>query len=108
MIPIAIGGGIALILGVVIVITAKFFDVPVDEKLESIKALLPGAIAEPAVSVAARPMPMLWLKENRMPVAVGRRAGYGGRAGRALGPGQTGLYTRDRSGVLSGYDGKHQ
>jgi Na+-translocating ferredoxin:NAD+ oxidoreductase RNF subunit RnfB len=43
MIPIAIGGGIALILGVVIVITAKFFDVPVDEKLESIKALLPGA-----------------------------------------------------------------
>ncbi|MGI6334794.1 MAG: RnfABCDGE type electron transport complex subunit B [Saccharofermentanales bacterium] len=43
MIPVAIGGGIALVLGVVIMITAKFFAVPVDEKLEAIKALLPGA-----------------------------------------------------------------
>jgi len=43
LIPVAIGGGIALLLGIVIMITAKVFAVPVDEKMESIKTLLPGA-----------------------------------------------------------------
>lgn len=43
LLPVAIGGGVALILGVVIMITARIFAVPVNEKLESIKALLPGA-----------------------------------------------------------------
>jgi electron transport complex protein RnfB len=43
LIPVAIGGGIALLLGVVIMIISKFFAIPVDEKLESIKSLLPGA-----------------------------------------------------------------
>jgi electron transport complex protein RnfB len=43
LIPTAIGGGVALLLGIVIMITAKVFAIPVDEKLESIKSILPGA-----------------------------------------------------------------
>ena len=43
LIPVAIGGGVALLLGIVIMIPAKIFSVPVDDKMESIKTLLPGA-----------------------------------------------------------------
>ena len=43
LIPIAIGGGSALLLGILIMITVKVFAIPVDEKLDSIRNLLPGA-----------------------------------------------------------------
>lgn len=43
IIPVAIGGGAALVLGILIMITAKVFAVPVDKKLEDVKSLLPGA-----------------------------------------------------------------
>ena len=43
LLPIAICGGIALILGVVIVITSQLFALPVDEKLDRIRSALPGA-----------------------------------------------------------------
>ncbi|HAL74785.1 MAG TPA: ferredoxin [Clostridiales bacterium] len=43
LIPIAIGGGSALLLGVLIMITVKIFSIPVDTRLEEIKGLLPGA-----------------------------------------------------------------
>lgn len=43
LIPTAIGGGIALILGAVIMITAKVFAVPVDDRLNQVKSILPGA-----------------------------------------------------------------
>lgn len=42
-IPIVVCGVIALVLGLVIVLTARFFAVPVDNRLEEIKAILPGA-----------------------------------------------------------------
>ena len=41
--PIALGGGIALILGIVIVISSHVFAIPVDEKLNRIREALPGA-----------------------------------------------------------------
>jgi len=43
LIPAAIGGGIALLLGIVIMITSKVFAIPVNEKLQAIRSLLPGA-----------------------------------------------------------------
>lgn len=43
LIPIAIGGGIAFALGVVIMIVSKVFAIPVNEKLETIRGILPGA-----------------------------------------------------------------
>ncbi len=43
LVPAAIGGGVALFLGALIMISARVFAVPVDNKLEEIKALLPGA-----------------------------------------------------------------
>jgi Na+-translocating ferredoxin:NAD+ oxidoreductase subunit B len=43
LIPIAIGGGAALVLGALIMVTVKVFAIPVDDRLESIKNLLPGA-----------------------------------------------------------------
>ena len=42
-VPVAVGGAIALALGLVILLTARFFAVPVDNRLEEIKAILPGA-----------------------------------------------------------------
>src|SRR5690554_4365658 len=42
-IPVVVGGAIALALGLVILLTARFFAVPVDNRLEEIKAILPGA-----------------------------------------------------------------
>ncbi len=42
LIPTAIAAGIALVLGAVIMITAKVFAIPVNEKLEKIKSILPG------------------------------------------------------------------
>ena len=41
--PIAVGGGIALVLGIVIVISSRVFAIPVDEKLNQIREALPGA-----------------------------------------------------------------
>lgn len=41
--PVIIASVIALGLGILIVITSKIFAIPVDEKLEGIKAILPGA-----------------------------------------------------------------
>jgi Na+-translocating ferredoxin:NAD+ oxidoreductase RNF subunit RnfB len=41
--PVAVASGIALVLGLIILLTAKFFAVPVDDKLEQIKEILPGA-----------------------------------------------------------------
>lgn len=41
--PILIASSIALILGIIIVIVTKIFAVPVDEHLEGVKAILPGA-----------------------------------------------------------------
>lgn len=41
--PILLGGGIALILGILIVIVARVFAIPVDNKLIEIRAALPGA-----------------------------------------------------------------
>jgi Na+-translocating ferredoxin:NAD+ oxidoreductase RNF subunit RnfB len=41
--PVAVGGAIALALGLIILITAKFFAVEVDTRLDEIKGILPGA-----------------------------------------------------------------
>ncbi|NLW11429.1 MAG: RnfABCDGE type electron transport complex subunit B [Clostridiaceae bacterium] len=41
-IPVAVGGAIALALGLVILLTARFFAVPVDNRLDKIKDILPG------------------------------------------------------------------
>ena len=41
--PVIIASVIALVLGIFIVITSKIFAIPVDERLENIKAILPGA-----------------------------------------------------------------
>ena len=41
--PILIASSIALFLGIIIVIVTKIFSVPVDDRLEGIKAILPGA-----------------------------------------------------------------
>jgi Na+-translocating ferredoxin:NAD+ oxidoreductase subunit B len=43
LIAIAIGGGVALLLGILIMIISKFFAIPVDERLDSIRSILPGA-----------------------------------------------------------------
>ena len=43
LLPIAVGGGIALILGIIIVISSHIFAIPVDEKLVKIREALPGA-----------------------------------------------------------------
>lgn len=40
--PVVIGGGIALLLGLIILVTARFFAVEVDERLNRIKDILPG------------------------------------------------------------------
>jgi Na+-translocating ferredoxin:NAD+ oxidoreductase RNF subunit RnfB len=42
LVPTAIGGGIALILGIILVVAARIFALPADEKLEEIRAALPG------------------------------------------------------------------
>ena len=42
LIPTAIGAGIALVLGIVLVIVAQLFALPVDEKLEAVREALPG------------------------------------------------------------------
>jgi Na+-translocating ferredoxin:NAD+ oxidoreductase subunit B len=42
LVPIAVGGGVALLLGAVIMIISKFFAIPVDERLDEIRSLLPG------------------------------------------------------------------
>jgi Na+-translocating ferredoxin:NAD+ oxidoreductase RNF subunit RnfB len=42
VIPVAICGGIALVLGLILVLTARLFALPVDEHLEKIRAALPG------------------------------------------------------------------
>ncbi|NLO37491.1 MAG: RnfABCDGE type electron transport complex subunit B [Clostridiaceae bacterium] len=42
LVPTAIGGGIALVLGLILVAAARIFALPVDEKLETIRAALPG------------------------------------------------------------------
>lgn len=42
IIPIVIAGGIALVLGVIIMVSSHFFAIPVDEKLEAVKGILPG------------------------------------------------------------------
>lgn len=42
LIPTAIGAGIALLLGIVLVIAAKFFALPVDEQFEKVREALPG------------------------------------------------------------------
>lgn len=41
--PVIIASVIALVLGIFIVITSKIFAIPVDERLEGVKAILPGA-----------------------------------------------------------------
>ena len=41
-VPALIGGGVALVMGIVIMITNRVFALPVDEKLEEIKNILPG------------------------------------------------------------------
>jgi electron transport complex protein RnfB len=43
LVPVAIASGLALLLGIVIVITSRIFAIPVDERLEAIKGILPGA-----------------------------------------------------------------
>ncbi len=43
LIPVAVAGGTALLLGIVIVITSRIFAVPVNERLETVKGILPGA-----------------------------------------------------------------
>ena len=42
VVPALIGGGIALVLGIIIIITTKVFALPVDEKLEKVRNILPG------------------------------------------------------------------
>lgn len=42
LIPTAIAAGIALVLGIVLVVAARFFALPVDEKLEKVRSALPG------------------------------------------------------------------
>jgi Na+-translocating ferredoxin:NAD+ oxidoreductase RNF subunit RnfB len=41
--PVLIAGTLALILGVIIVVVSRIFAVPVDQRLEDLKAILPGA-----------------------------------------------------------------
>lgn len=43
LVPVGIATGTALLLGIIIVITARIFAIPVDQHLETIKGILPGA-----------------------------------------------------------------
>ena len=63
-VPVAIAGGIALVLGIIIILSSRFFAIPVNEKLEAVKESCRVSTAAHAVSVDVKVMPRLWQKKD--------------------------------------------
>jgi Na+-translocating ferredoxin:NAD+ oxidoreductase RNF subunit RnfB len=43
LIPVAITGGMAILFGIILVVVAKFFEIPIDERQTQLREMLPGA-----------------------------------------------------------------